>query len=599
MGGSSTKHNRDQIVSTKNKSNYSESDESFQIIADKFGYYDSSDSEISELQFPVRSKPSHKTDYDRSVTQSDEELKGEGKYTLNETGSITEAPTSLYDTAADSDTKSKSKITEASSDAETDRKSLKTESCECVGFKSKSGASKPLQMNKQSCIDRHPTRYSREPPERDQNYEDNLKDSPCHCRNPECKRPQDYTQCCQCPNNRNINYQSQFCTERRPRTTYDLAKSAENLRQSDVKLGNYSNPKRGTHSSPEVSKNRLPIKSNEMTNNDNGVFMYNDYMLTRPTTKNDCYPANQDHLKARYPTKYPYEEPLHEDEYHNDSHERNCSCDVCARRFPRRDHYRNCKCYECLRMKRPMDDQLSSYSEESQGLNLAYQKTEEYPVLVDEIENTISMRNKERVRKTMRQFELLSRQNKSLDKPIYDDDEDEGTSNRFSYSKRPPYNRPQNNDSHRAYCHDRSANCQSRSECLSERPTYSATPFPRNRGYVEKVARYMDPSMSDTTQKYPKFPAEYGNHAGAKWQMDPRSGEWVKVYDGYDFENNYPPLPPTPSPMYREYDTYPKTQPCHSYYNTSSHRSASPVKHNMNKPCNCRNCMGNSNHGRY
>lgn len=250
-----------------------------------------------------------------------------------------------------------------------------------------------------------------------------------------------------------------------------------------------------------------------------------------------------------------------------------------------------------MRSKKPMDDQMSSYSDESQGLNLAYQKAEEYPVLVDEIENTISMRNKERVRKTMRQFELLSRQNKGLDKPIYDDDEDGGASNRYVCNKRPPYNRPPSNEPNRSYCYDRPANYQTRSECLSERPAYSATPFPRNRGYVEKVARFMDPTMSDNAQKYPKFQNEYGN-GGAKWQMDPRSGEWVKVYDGYDFENNYPPLPQAP-PYHREFDNYSKNPPCQNYYNPPSHRSGSPIKHGMHKPCNCRNCMGNQGGSRY
>nr|XP_022915922.1 uncharacterized protein LOC111425731 isoform X3 [Onthophagus taurus] len=652
MGGGSSKEKLEHKNSTSDgsesvivgKTSFGKLSEEIVVFNQKFGWYDSTDTDLTELNVLRKRKESDTTlkIEQKSCVKIDKNI--EAKYSTSEIAC--ENPSCL-DVSAEEDT-----IEEIPDFTNRDKKevvfkvSVSTSTSDCLNCFSIS-AEDPNPTITTTCVSHESTqtvsnsqmnidkkrnsvdRYSREPPERDQSYDNGRyctdhTNCRCPCK-PDCKvtRPPEYqhshnphgpvryhspqhsshmpsqnqhTPCPPIPHSMqsqssytnhqyNQSYQEyqQFpqlqssqsqpssqgfkpppsysaSNQQQPRrapppsnfdrkrTTYDLAKSAENIRHSDhSKINNNIFQSQSIFNSvPEVGKNKSgkhDMSKSESSDN----YCCNDY------------PNSSTH-------KYPYEEPNQD---RTENHDRNCACDYCH--HMRRNYYRNCTCCECR--KTPYEE-LSSFSEESQNIpqNMKqrnYQKSDGYHPneLPDELETTISQRNKERVRNTMRQFEMLSRQNKSLEKPIYDDEDDEDHCNMRHCPRNlsPCFNRCNERCSDR--CPDR-CNIQSRNVTLTTRSAFSATPFPRSKG----------------------------EQTNSRWQMDPRTGEWYKVYDdgNYDFHNNYPPLPDPPMAQFREQDEYNKG-PSNSYYNPPPPiRNSSPTKHHHypthSKTCNCRNC---------
>lgn len=186
MGGSSTKPNKEDEVSSHYKKKSNTSDESFHIIAEKFGYYDSTDSDISELQFPLdhrnRSSQGDSSYKTGSGGESGPDgLKGkinslEGKGDNSENTEFEDLePTSLYDIAGNTYTKGKKlEILLGAPSSPFGRGPYQTSSTEVSDAKSKSDESKSSSQMSIECkrtgLERHPTRYSREPPERDRSF---------------------------------------------------------------------------------------------------------------------------------------------------------------------------------------------------------------------------------------------------------------------------------------------------------------------------------------------------------------------------------------------------------------------------------------------
>lgn len=220
--------------------------------------------------------------------------------------------------------------------------------------------------------------------------------------------------------------------------------------------------------------------------------------------------------------------PRRSQQYGRDQYYENHNCCNCRHEYPS-DNY-------------PCDDDFSSYSDSSKNSNvidLAYQNNDEYLELVHELEDTLSQRNKERVRRTMREFEIMSSQNKNLEKPIFDDEE--------------PLHKPKPSRLHRRKAPCRTDTCR----CKSQEPRHHEMPdmehehrcrdYPPERdpreyyeqrrtsssGYVENVVRNMDPNpcIPEQSRKYPKFKR---SQCSTRWQMDQRTGEWFKVYDEYE-----------------------------------------------------------------
>lgn len=204
------------------------------------------------------------------------------------------------------------------------------------------------------------------------------------------------------------------------------------------------------------------------------------------------------------------------------------------RRIEQRCRCHKCKCRCCQVHPYPDADETTCYSTSTLAtdfMDLAYQNNNEYLGLVHELEDTLSQRNKERVRKTMMQFEYLSRNNKSLEKPIvnYDDEETDTCSCQSSARPKSQRRRP------RSASGSRSDRCQ-RKQCICEfsRRTLDDCDHrlslpPPNAGYVggaivEEPAK--TPAGSARVVKMPR--------CRTKWRMDPRTGEWYKVYDEHE-----------------------------------------------------------------
>lgn len=221
---------------------------------------------------------------------------------------------------------------------------------------------------------------------------------------------------------------------------------------------------------------------------------------------------------------------------------------------PRRPYnpcYENCSCchcngYESRSDNYLVDDDLSSYSESSKNTNvmdLAYQHNDEYLELVQELEDTLSQRNKERVRRTMREFEIMSRQNRNLEKPIFDDEEPIEMPKPSKLHRHKHGHRGQQR-SNPCYCNNQEVHYHEMAPDMDQRHRREYHPErdarehydhknPANGGHVENVVRNMDPnpSVPEQSRKYPRFKR---SQCSTRWQMDQRTGEWYKVYDEYE-----------------------------------------------------------------
>lgn len=180
----------------------------------------------------------------------------------------------------------------------------------------------------------------------------------------------------------------------------------------------------------------------------------------------------------------------------------------------------------------------------------------------------------------MQRFEMLSRSNGSYNPTLIDEDED------YVCKPQRPKSRDRQSVTQRPFrtnSEDRGKNVQVKNDCLSKRPAYKPTPFTRSAGYVEKVVKYMDPMTCPEQGKLSKFQNKMCN---TKWELDPRSGEWYKVCDrNFDFENNFPPLPPPP-PASKDSFPCPTRKSCEF----SCTRQNSLKFNGPAKACNCTSC---------
>lgn len=203
-----------------------------------------------------------------------------------------------------------------------------------------------------------------------------------------------------------------------------------------------------------------------------------------------------------------------------------------------------CKCYHCCDCQAcpytTDEEQTTSYSNTSlttDFMDLPYQNNNEYLGLVHELEDTLSARNKERVRKTMREFEYLSKHNKSLEKPIFDDDDDaeSNTAAFHQYRQKHPHarRRPRSASAGRntkCCCQKKDCICRFSRRALNDCERRLAS-VPPEVGCQGSVLKEMDPkpTVGDATPKTIR--------CRTRWSMNPRTGEWYKVYD--ELEERY------------------------------------------------------------
>lgn len=274
----------------------------------------------------------------------------------------------------------------------------------------------------------------------------------------------------------------------------------------------YSRSKGSSQSAPEVSTDRDRRNTGEnsySSNTDSRRFGRRNAGKGDPEADRDAYRGSH-HLEHYRGSQRPNQRMYDRGEYCE-----GCKCNYCrcGGNNYREEDYTG-------------DDQCSVYStssRDSKVMDLAYQNNEEYVDLVQELEDTLSQRNKERVRRTMRQFEIMSRQNKNLDKPIFDDDD----------AMMPPRPKSPPNP---CRCHPKPHQSREKSPRRHHhRPDrdHKRCSHQMSSGYVEDIVRNMDPNVEavqEQSKKYPKFKRSQGI---SRWQLDKQSGEWYKVYDEY------------------------------------------------------------------
>lgn len=112
------------------------------------------------------------------------------------------------------------------------------------------------------------------------------------------------------------------------------------------------------------------------------------------TSVEGMYPSNEEQMRV----------PVNEEYFDNEYGD--APCKMNHYRHP----YRRCHCCECEYERMNKDEERCPGGEQNGNLELAYQHGGKYPELVEELEVSISQRNKERFQKSMKRFELLSRQ---------------------------------------------------------------------------------------------------------------------------------------------------------------------------------------------
>ena len=175
----------------------------------------------------------------------------------------------------------------------------------------------------------------------------------------------------------------------------------------------------------------------------------------------------------------------------------------------KRNHHNHCTCNcRCWHDYDSISDQFSDSDDSytTDFLDLPYQNNEEYLKLLRELEKKLLARNRERVRRTMMEFEKKSRQNQNLDKPVYDYSDD-GASILRKLGPR----------SHaKPVCCKCGRNRRVDSDILQNEKRWDDIDI------VESVIASNEGSCQST-------PRRERSVRKSHWQLDPRSGEWIKV----------------------------------------------------------------------
>lgn len=483
----------------------------------------------------------------------------------------------------------------------------------------------------QSTKDSIGNRYSREPAEKDESnvnvkvkkfaspaeikqfFQETTDKQDMHCYNyqnqqPECK------QACDCCNNNacgqnydNYNYYNNRDYPQRNESasypSYNLTKNSQSR--------NYGP---NFHESKSYQATQQPNPN--YTNYKNQ--QYQDNVERNPEDKQrKAYSYSSPEMQMNRYTKYNQSGQSNEFPQNKQRYAEESNSDVDVYKKTTRKKYkskqRGCPCCNCNFYDHDEESLCSEHSRSSEYMDLAYQQQGDYPNLVDELEDTITQRNKERVQKTLQHFEMISSGMKEPspleinDKPL-----------RYNYEPCPCQKFKSKNQNHPCYCNKgqcqfcdkyckyQQQQQQQQDKCDQQCRGNCLTNYQQKSGYVEKVVRNMDPNLNESVQKYPKFQNKFNN---THWKYDPRSGEWIKVFDGgYDYDNNYPPLPPPPPNNEQIYENNRgDRRQRHSDYmgmQSSNQMNAMPMQNQENymhhkKNCMCNNCGVHRENRRY
>lgn len=226
--------------------------------------------------------------------------------------------------------------------------------------------------------------------------------------------------------------------------------------------------------------------------------------------------------------------------------------------------------HPCERLRNNMihreenEDSSSSNDEQHRdGLGLSYQDNDEYKRLVWELEEKLIARNRERVRKTMKEFEKCSIRNQNLRKPILFDDSSCGEEPILS-----------------KIVHLKSGDTEDKTfEKMRIR-----SPSPRRRfiskevNTVETMPREIEPRIHRVVPRPPRYRYQ---RDPTHWQMDTTTGEWYRVsdvdicdpYDNYEPDPRYdPPVQISRRRVVESYDEEPQCEDCDELNRRYGHR---------------------------
>ncbi|CAG9861932.1 unnamed protein product [Phyllotreta striolata] len=206
-----------------------------------------------------------------------------------------------------------------------------------------------------------------------------------------------------------------------------------------------------------------------------------------------------------------------------------CSCDD----DPRLPKYPACRCRDASRYPPPYDgpsvveedceDELELVVDQSDGDSsegsagyyeeLPYQNNEEFEDLVQELEDSLQVRSKNRVQRTLRQFEERSKFNRPLEKPIIDYDEE-------SESEEPIMRKISELTEKRRQMH-KSFPCKGRACC-----TYKQLDDKELGGKFapKPVRKYQVQQQHQQVRASRKIRSNR-----SRWRQDSETGEWYKV----------------------------------------------------------------------
>ncbi|XP_045470431.1 uncharacterized protein LOC123677756 isoform X3 [Harmonia axyridis] len=203
---------------------------------------------------------------------------------------------------------------------------------------------------------------------------------------------------------------------------------------------------------------------------------------------------------------------------------------------------------------------VESYRER---LGLPYQNNDEYKRLVRELEEKLVARNRERVRKTMREFEKCSTRNQNLRRPVLYDDSSCGEEPILTKIVHLKAGDAENKGAYRRVCPPSSPKRQSVAKEMNTVETMQREVKPRMQRMAPRPSRYC----------YEKDPIH--------WQMDTATGEWYRVsdvnicdpYDIYEPESRYSQSIPVPRrAMMERYEEEPRCEDCDDLNRRYGHR---------------------------
>lgn len=359
------------------------------------------------------------------------------------------------------------------------------------------------------------------------------------------------------------------------------------ITEGPIAFDNSKDPHKSSKSNPTIPPSQSKAETpnhNRKNKKPNSTKHSTSYTYDEQTTDTSGYTNYETETpNSTYSSDSPYEQ-MHD-------YRCPCQCMQCQYEF----YINNNNTGQVQEISDDLCSNFSDRSNRSEYINLAYQKNGKYPVLVNELESTLSQRNRTRVHRTMQQFEVLSNRNNSSENPTFND-----------YGS--------HYDAYRVKCYEKEYCCQKCHKALQERrqkfeSAESKLPM-RNCAANEQNSNNLADSLkefipvNETTKEYDNFKLTPFANGSAKfaeqhselksqnftktsskngiknggWKINPNTGDWEKVkqWENYDCSRKPMQNPHTSTLSKNQHHNYP-----------NDHK-VTPINPSS---CMCRNCQ--------